>query len=148
MQHSLLIGEILYVSLFAFFFFTTTLFHFYGLQISHFLTPAIKYMCFSFNAICLFCFLSLALAISFFPHPTVDNKIQSKRLAFVVVVVFSLEKFRWPCDLLPKHANFTPAYMKGYKSMDRQFCQNQNLLDEQITKFSNPRCSPMTVLNN
>ena len=33
-------------------------------SISHFLTPTIKFSCFSSNKICLLCFLSLALALS------------------------------------------------------------------------------------
>ena len=95
---------------------------------SHFLTSDIKFTCFSFNAICLLCFLSLALAVSFLLHLIVDIEMLSKRLGFVVV--FSLLKLGWPCYLPPKHANFTPAYMKEYESTDGQFCQNQNPLDE------------------
>ena len=47
-----------------FFFSLPLIFTLVAASISHFLTPAIKFSCFSSNEICLLCFLSLALALS------------------------------------------------------------------------------------
>ena len=67
------------------FFFAAAHFH---LGISHFLTTAIKFSCFSSNKIDLFCFfISFCRSFSVF-HVNEDIRIKSKeRIVFVVVVV-------------------------------------------------------------
>ena len=59
-------------------------------SISHLLTAAIKFSCYSSNEIGLLCFfLSLALALSVI-HAKVDPKIKSKEIIDFVVVLFHL----------------------------------------------------------
>ena len=71
------------------------------------LVAAIKFSCYSSNEIGLLCFvfffLSLALAFSVI-HANVDFKIKLKERIVFVVVVFSLQKSGWLCDLLSKSA--------------------------------------------
>ena len=58
-------------------------------SISHFLTSAIKFPCYSSNEIGLLCFfISSSSSVSVI-HPNVDFKIKSKeRIGFVVVVFY------------------------------------------------------------
>ena len=79
--------------------------HFYlvAASISHFLTATIIFSCFSSNKISLHCFYFLLWLFLVIIHIKVGIKIQSKeKLGFVLV--FSLEKSWWSCDLPPKFA--------------------------------------------
>ena len=103
-------------------------------SISHFLTAAIKFSCYSYHEIGLLCFLSLASSFSVI-HVSLDIKIKSKEPIGFVVVIFSL-KVR--VAMHPRNArifemqNFNPAYMKEWtyvRAPYGRFCRNQNFLD-------------------
>ena len=81
--------EMLYVFLFTFLF-PATHFHLGAASISHFLTAAIKFSCYSYDEIGLLCFLSLASSFSVI-HVSLDIKIKSKEPIGFVVVIFSLK---------------------------------------------------------
>ena len=81
--------ESLYVVLFPYFW-LPLIFTLVPASISHLLTAAIKFSCYSSNEIGLLCFfLSLALALSVI-HANVDIEIKSKEIVDFGVVVFHL----------------------------------------------------------
>ena len=59
-------------------------------SISHFLTAAIKFSCYSYDEIGLLCFLSLASSFSVI-HVSLDIEIKSKERIGFVVVIFPLK---------------------------------------------------------
>ena len=59
-------------------------------SISHFLTAAIKFSCYSYDEVGLLCFLSLASSFSVI-HVSLDIEIKSKERIGFVVVIFSLK---------------------------------------------------------
>ena len=96
--------EMLYVVLFTFFS-LLLIFTLVPTSISHFLTAATKFSCYSSkrNWSPLF-FFSGSGSFSVI-HANVDIKIKSKeRIGFVVVVVFYLLKSEWLCDVPLKRA--------------------------------------------
>ena len=100
--------EMLYLLLFTFFS-LPLIFTLVAASISHILTAAMKFSCFTSNKIDLFCFLFLFLSLfSSSPviHVNVDIKIKSKKRISFFVVSYLYKSGRL-CD-------FTPAYMKGW----------------------------------
>ena len=83
---------------------------FVAASISHFLTAAVKFWCFSSNEIGLSCWVFLALALSRFSTLMETLKFsRTKNSAFLLLLLLfflsvSLLKSRWPCDLPPKRA--------------------------------------------
>ena len=78
-------GEMLYVLLSTFFFAAS---HFH-LGISHFLTAAVKYSCFSSNKNDLFFFLSLSLALSLFATSMKTLKLSGKKESALLLLFIS-----------------------------------------------------------
>ena len=126
------VEEMLYVVLFTFFSLPLIL-TLVAASVSHFLTAAIKFSCYSYNEIGLLFFISVI-------HSNVDFKIKSKERIGFVVVVFYLSKspggYAVYCQNTPvlEMQNFTPAYMKGW--MYVQTYSVQTIFSE--PKF--PRC--------
>ena len=112
--------------LFTFFFSLSLSFTLVAASISHFLTAAKKFSCYSSNEIGLLCFfLSLAPAVFIVTHVNLDIKFKSKeRIGFdvVVVVVFFLYISKSPGGYAFYRRNagvlemqdFTPAYIIGW----------------------------------
>ena len=103
-------------------------------SISHFLTAAIKFSCYSYHEIGLLCFLSLASSFSVI-HVSLDIKIKSKEPIGFVVVIFSLKvrvaMHRRNARVFEMQ-NFNRAYMKEWtyvRAPYGRFCRNQNFLD-------------------
>ena len=98
-------------------------------SISHFLTAAIKFSCYSYDEIGLLCFLSLASSFSVI-HVSLDIKIKSKEPIGFVVVIFSLKvrvaMHRRNARVFEMQ-NFNPAYMKG---VDVRTCSVRKILPE------------------
>ena len=107
-------------------------------SISHFLTAAIKFSCYSSNEICLLCFflfffLSLALALSLLSTPMKTLKLSRKKesaslLFFLSLKVRAAVRFTAETRGYFEMQNFTPAYMKRWTYV-RRFSQKQNFLD-------------------
>ena len=117
-------GEMLYVLLSTFFFAAA---HFH-LGISHFLTTAIKFSCFSSNKIDLFCFLSLFLALSLFSTSMKTLKLSRKKessLLLLLLLLLFISKSPGGYAIYCRNArvlemqNFNPAYMKGTRTCGR-----------------------------
>ena len=103
-------------------------------SISHFLTAAIKFSCYSYDEIGLLCFLSLASSFSVI-HVSLDIEIKSKERIGFVVVIFPLKvrvaMHRRNARVFEMQ-NFNPAYMKEWtyvRAPYGRFCRNQNFLD-------------------
>ena len=77
-----------------FYFFTAAHFHL-AASISHFLTAAMEFSCFSSNEIRLLCFQSLARVII--------KNIVKKDTTSLLLFFFPLKTSRRPCDFLPLH---------------------------------------------
>ena len=77
-----------------FYFFTAAHFHL-AASISHFLTAAMEFSCFSSNEIRLLCFQSLARVI-------IKNNVK-KDTTLLLLFFFPLKTSRRPCDFLPLH---------------------------------------------
>ena len=89
-------------------------------SISHFLTAAIKFSCYSSNEIgLLFFFLFLALALSLLARPMKTLKL-SRNKESASLLLFFISKSPGSCAIYCRNArvlemqNFTPAYMKGW----------------------------------
>ena len=90
-------------------------------SISHFLTAAIKFSCYSSNEIGLLCFffLFLALALSLLATPMKTLKLSRKKES-ASLLLFFISKSPGSCAIYCRNArvlemqNFTPAYMKGW----------------------------------
>ena len=114
-----------------FYFSLSLIFTLVAASISHFLSAAINFLCFSSNKIRLHCvFIPHSSTLLVF-HAIVAIKFKSKKDS--ALLLFSLSKS--PGGHLPpkrpgclKCENFTKAYMKGGRT-DGQFCHNQNFLD-------------------
>ena len=115
-------GEMLYVLL-STFFFAAANFH---LGISHFLTTAIKFSCFSSNKIDLFCFLSLSVDLSLFSTSMKTLELSRKKeSSLLLLLLLFISKspggyaiYCWNARVLEMQ-NFTPAYMKGTRTCGR-----------------------------
>ena len=113
--------EMLYVLLSTFFFAAA---HFH-LGISHFLTTAIKFSCFSSNKIDLFCFLSLSLTLSLFSTSMKTLKLSRKKESSLLLLLLFVSKSPGGYAIYCRNArvlemqNFTPAYMKGTRTCGR-----------------------------
>ena len=118
-------GEMLYVLLSTFFFAAA---HFH-LGISHFLTTAIKFSCFSSNKIDLFCFLSLSVDLSLFSTSMktleLSRKKESSLLLLLLLLLLFISKSPGGYAIYCRNArvlemqNFTPDYMKGTRTCGR-----------------------------
>ena len=89
-------------------------------SISHFLTAAIKFSCYSSNEIGLLCFfLFLFLALSLLSTPMRTLKLSRKNES-ASLLLFFISKSPGSCAIYCRKArvlemqNFTPAYMKGW----------------------------------
>ena len=91
-------------------------------SISHFLTAAIKFSCYSSNEIGLLCFfflLFLFLALSLLSTPMRTLKLSRKKES-ASLLLFFISKSPGSCAIYCRNArvlemqNFTPAYMKGW----------------------------------
>ena len=96
------------------------IFTFVAASISHFLTAAKQFSCYSSNEIGLLCFpVSCSSSFSVI-YANVDFKIKSKQRIGFVVVVFFISKSPGGYAIYCRNArvlemqNFTPAYMKGW----------------------------------
>ena len=103
--------EMLYVFLFTFFFSLSLSFTLVAASISHFLTAAKKFSCYSSNEIGLLCFfLSLAPAVFIVTHVNLDIKFKSKeRIGVDVVVVFYISR---KVRVAMRFTAETPGYLK------------------------------------
>ena len=114
-------GEMLYVLLSTFFFAAA---HFH-LGISHFLTTAITFSCFSSNKIDLFCFLSLSLDLSLFSTSMKTLELSRKKESSLLLLLLFISKSPGGYAIYRRNArvlemqNFTPAYMKGTRTCGR-----------------------------
>ena len=103
------------------FFFSSAHFH---LGISHFLTTAIKFSCFSSNKIDLFCFLSLSLDLSLFSTSMKTLKLSRKKESSLLLLMLLLFISKSPGGYaiycrnarVLEMQNVTPAYMKGTRT--------------------------------
>ena len=84
-------------------------------SISHFLTAAITFSCYSSNEIGLPFFISGASSFSVI-HGYADFTVKSKKIIGFVAVVFFISKSGYAiyCRKERYLQNFTPAYMKGW----------------------------------
>ena len=108
-------GEMLNVLLSTFFFAAVHL----HLGISHFLTAAINFSCFSSNKIDLFCFLSLSLTLSLFSTSMKTLKLSRKKeldlLLFISKSPGGYAIYYRNARVLEMQ-NFIPAYMKSTRT--------------------------------
>ena len=88
-------------------------------SISHFLTGAIKFSCYSSNKIGLLCFLSLALALSLLSTSMWTLKLSRKK-ELSLLLLFFISKSPSGYAIYRRNArvlemqNFTPAYVNGW----------------------------------
>ena len=110
-------------------------------SISHLLTAAIKFSCYSSNEIGLLCFffLFLALALSLLATPMKTLKLSRKKES-ASLLLFFISKSPGSCAIYCRNArvlemqNFTPAYMKGWTYVRTIFSEPKFLgfIDNQI----------------
>ena len=122
-------------------------------SISHFLTAAIKFSCYSLNEIDILCFLSSGSSSFSVIHAEVDFRIKSKERIGFVVVVFYLWKSRWLRDLLPKragtcstwNAKFHPGLHEGVDVRTDDFLRTKSFWMHRFTTFLTHR-APLRAL--
>ena len=116
-------------------FFAAVHFTLVAASISHFLTAAITFSCYSSNEIGLPFFISGASSFSVI-HGYADFTVKSKKIIGFVAVVFFISKSGYAIYCrnaqVLEMQNFIPAYMKGWtyvRTPYGRFSQNQNFLD-------------------
>ena len=119
--------EMLYVVVFTFFS-LPVIFTLVANSISHFLTAAIKFSCYSSNETGLLCFFSSGSSSFSVVHANVDIKL-SRMKDSASLLLFFISKGPGGCAIYRRNArvskmqNFTPAYLKGEKDVQPIFSE-------------------------